>query len=257
MSAFYEERVLRVHHWTEDLFSFTATRSPAFRFENGQFAMIGLMIDGKPLVRAYSMVSANYEDSLEFFSIKVPNGPLTSRLKDIREGDTLLVGRKATGTLVADNLLPGRTLYLLATGTGLAPFLSIVKDPMIYDRFERIILTHTCRWEREHAYRDYLRETLPQDEILGEMAAEKLTYYPTTTREPSEHTGRITDLIQSGRLFQDIGAAPFDIATDRVMICGGPDMVQETRSILEARGFVEGSGNAPGHYVVEKAFVEK
>ena len=257
MSAFTEERVLTVQHWTEDLFSFTATRSPSFRFENGQFAMIGLMVEGKPLLRAYSMVSANHEDHLEFFSIKVPNGPLTSRLQHIREGDTILVGRKATGTLMADNLLPGRTLYLLATGTGLAPFLSIVKDPGIYDRFERIVLTHTCRWRREHAYDEFLRRTLPEDEILGEYAREKLTYYPTTTREASEHEGRITDLIRNGRLFAEIGAAPLDVASDRVMICGGPDMVQETRALLEERGFVEGSGNAPGHYVVEKAFVEK
>jgi ferredoxin--NADP+ reductase len=257
MSAFTEERILRVHHWTDSLFTLVSTRTPSFRFENGQFAMIGLMVDGKPLLRAYSMASANYEDHLEFFSIKVENGPLTSRLRHVQEGDTLLVGRKATGTLLLDYLHPGRTLYLLATGTGLAPFLSLIKDPQAYERFDRVVLTHTCRWAKEHAYREFIEEILPADENFGEMVGGKLTYYPTTTREPSRHEGRITDLIRDGRFFRDIGAEPFDPANDRVMVCGGPDMLQECRTLLEERGFQEGSGTGPGHYVIEKAFVER
>ncbi len=257
MSAFTQERILRVHHWTDDLFTLVTTRTPTFRFENGQFVMIGLMVEGKPLLRAYSMVSANYEEQLEFFSIKVPNGPLTSRLRHVKEGDELLVGRKATGTLVQNFLLPGRALYMLSTGTGLAPFMSVIKDPEVYERFERVVLTHTTRRVAEHAYDDFILKALPEHELLGEMVREKLTYYPTTTREPSEHQGRITDLIRSGKFFQDIGAAPFDPANDRVMICGSPDMLAETRAIVEGLGFEEGSSGKPGHYVIEKAFVEK
>ncbi len=257
MSNLLRERVLRVHHWTDTLFSFQTTRDPSFRFENGQFTMIGLEVEGKPLLRAYSMASANYEDTLEFFSIKVPNGPLTSRLQHLKEGDAVIVSRKATGTLLADNLLPGKTLYLLSTGTGLAPFMSIIKDPEVYERYERIVLTHTCRTVGELAYQNLITETLPENEFFGEGVREKLVYYPTVTREPFRTQGRITDLIRSGKLFDDIGAKPLDIESDRVMICGSPEMLADTVNLLEERGFTEGSSGQPGHYVVEKAFVER
>lgn len=257
MSNLLTERVLRVHHWTDTLFSFQTTRDQSFRFENGQFTMIGLEVEGRPLLRAYSMASANYEDTLEFFSIKVPNGPLTSRLQHLKEGDPIIISRKATGTLLVDHLLPGKTLYLLSTGTGLAPFMSIIKDPEVYERYERVVLTHTCRTVGELAYQDLIGQALPENEFFGEVVREKLVYYPTVTREPFRTQGRITDLIRSGKLFDDIGAKPFDIESDRVMICGSPEMLADTVNLLEERGFVEGSGNEPGHYVVEKAFVER
>jgi len=257
MSAFYRERVLSVRHWTDTLFSFTATRDSGFRFQNGQFAMIGLEVEGRPLLRAYSMASANHEDELEFFSIKVADGPLTSRLQKIREGDTILVGRKATGTLVADNLIPGERLLLLSTGTGLAPFASLIKDPDVYDRFETIVLVHGCRQVSELAYGEELVARLRDDELFGPLLGDKLVYYPTVTREPFRNRGRITDLITSKQLFNDIGLPPLDIGTDRIMMCGSPAMLEELRQMFEARGFAEGSNNTPGHFVIEKAFVER
>jgi len=257
MSNLINERVLKVHHWTDNLFSFQTTRDPSFRFENGQFTMIGLEVNGRPLLRAYSMVSANYEDTLEFFSIKVPDGPLTSRLQHLKEGDTLIVNRKATGTLLVDNLLPGRNLYMLSTGTGLAPFMSIIKDPTVYEQYDRVVLTHTCRRVDELAYQELIREALPQNEFFGEAVAAKLTYYPTVTREEFPTQGRITDLIQSGKLFDDIGLKPFDKEVDRVMLCGSPQMLTDTQKILEDRGFHMGHNGEPGHFVIEKAFVEK
>jgi ferredoxin/flavodoxin---NADP+ reductase len=257
MSAFYREKVLSVRHWSDMLFSFTATRDTGFRFQNGQFAMIGLEIDGRPLMRAYSMASANHEDALEFFSIKVADGPLTSRLQKIREGDTILVGRKATGTLIADNLIPGNRLLLLSTGTGLAPFASLIKDPDVYDRFESIVLVHGCRQVSELAYGEELVAKLRDDELFGPLLSEKLIYYPTVTREPFRNRGRITDLITSEHLFNDIGQWPLDIANDRIMMCGSPAMLEELRQMFDARGFVEGSHSEPGHYVIEKAFVER
>ncbi|WP_142848898.1 ferredoxin--NADP reductase [Telmatospirillum sp. J64-1] len=257
MSNLREERVLSVHHWTDTLFSFTATRDPSFRFQNGQFAMIGLQVEDRPIMRAYSMVSANYEETLEFFSIKVPNGPLTSRLQHLKEGDTILVGRKATGTLVQDSLLPGRTLYLLSTGTGLAPFMSIIKDPDVYERFERIVLTHTCRYVSELAYSDFITKELPNNEFFGDAVKEKLVYYPTVTREDFRNQGRITDLISNGKIFQDLGLPELDREHDRVMLCGSPAMLADTRALLEEKGFEEGSHNKPGHFVIEKAFVEQ
>ncbi|HYC04057.1 MAG TPA: ferredoxin--NADP reductase [Azospirillaceae bacterium] len=257
MSAYADCEVLSVHHWTDTLFTFTMRRDPTFRFENGHFAMIGLMVEGKPLVRAYSMVSANYEEHLEFLSIKVQDGPLTSRLQHIKPGDKVLLGRKATGTLVQDSLLPGKTLYLFSTGTGLAPFMSIIKDPAVYERYEKVVLTHTVRWERELAYRDYITRILPEDEFIGEAVAAKLVYYPTVTREPFRTQGRITELIRSGQLFRDVGTQPLNPEVDRAMICGGPDMLAETVALLEEHGFRQGSANEPGHYVIEKAFVEK
>lgn len=257
MSAFHHAAVLSVHHWTDTLFSFTCTRDPSFRFQNGQFAMIGLMVDGRPLLRAYSMVSPNWQETLEFLSIKVPDGPLTSRLRHIKAGDTVLVGRKPTGTLLLDNLLPGARLYLLATGTGLAPFMATIRDPETYARFERVILCHTCRIPEEHAYAKLIAHELPAHELVGEDIAAKLTYYPTATRATFRNPGRITDLIRNGTLFTAIGAPPLDPAHDRLMLCGNPDLLREGAQLLDDAGFREGSSSEPGGYVIEKAFVEK
>lgn len=257
MSNFDHEEVLSVHHWTDTLFSFRTTRSQSLRFVNGQFTMIGLEVEGRPLVRAYSMVSPNYDEGLEFFSIKVQNGPLTSRLQHLKVGDRILVGRKPTGTLIHDNLLPGRHLYMLGTGTGLAPFMSIIRDPDTYERFEKVVLVHGCRHVAELAYEDMIARELPQDDFLGAAVRDKLVYYPTVTREAFRNTGRITDLMQSGKLFSDIGLPPLDTADDRVMMCGSPAMIADIRALLVARGFSEGSMSEPGHYVIEKAFVEK
>jgi ferredoxin--NADP+ reductase len=257
MSNMNEERVLSVHHWTDRLFSFTTTRDPALRFSNGHFTMIGLKINGKPLLRAYSIASANYEDHLEFLSIKVEGGPLTSQLKNIQVGDSVIVGRKPTGTLVADYLLPGKRLYMLSTGTGLAPFMSIVRDPEIYEKFDQIVLVHGVRQVDELAYHDMLLEHLPKHEFLGELVTSKLRYYPTVTRESFRNTGRVTDLIESGKLFDDLGLPPFDPAVDRVMICGSSEMLRDIKHILEARGFKEGNTSTPGDFVIERAFAEK
>ncbi|HEU4775395.1 MAG TPA: ferredoxin--NADP reductase [Telluria sp.] len=257
MSNFNEETVLSVHHWTDRLFSFTTTRSQALRFSNGHFTMIGLMVDGKPLLRAYSIASANYEDHLEFLSIKVEAGPLTSRLQHIKVGDTIIVGRKPTGTLLSDYLLPGRRLYMLSTGTGLAPFMSIVRDPEIYDKFDQLVLVHGVRQVDELAYHDLLVEHLPAHEFLGDLVSSKLRYYPTVTRESYRNTGRVTELIESGKLFEDLGVPPFDPAVDRVMICGSAAMLRDLKHILEARGFKEGNTSAPGDFVIERAFAEK
>jgi ferredoxin--NADP+ reductase len=219
--------------------------------------MIGLEVDGRPLMRAYSMASANHEESLEFFSIKVADGPLTSRLQKIQEGDTILVGRKATGTLIADNLIPGKRLLLLSTGTGLAPFASLIKDPEVYDKFETIVLVHGCRQVSELAYGEQLVATLAEDELFGPLMRDQFIYYPTVTREPFRNRGRITDLITSEQLFNDIGLPPLDIETDRIMLCGSPGMLEELRQAFEQRGFLEGSHSEPGHFVIEKAFVER
>lgn len=257
MSAFNQEKVLSVHHWNDTLFSFTTTRDQSLRFKTGQFVMIGLEVDGKPLMRAYSVVSAHYADHLEFYSIKVQDGPLTSRLQHLQVGDTLLVSRKPTGSLIMDNLKPGKNLYLLSTGTGLAPFMSVIRDPEFYEAFDKIILTHGVRWKSELGYFEQITEDMPEDEHFGELVREKLIYYPTVTREDFEQQGRLTDLITSGELFDDIGLPPFDPANDRIMICGSPSMLKDLVEILEARGFVEGTSHAPGDYVIERAFVEK
>ena len=257
MSNIVEETVLEAHHWTNNLFTLKLTRNPGFRFESGQFAMIGLRVDGKPLMRAYSMVNAHYDDHLEFLSIKVPNGPLTSRLQHVKPGDSILVNTKTTGTLILDNLKPGKRLYLLATGTGMAPFLSVIKDPVAYERFDRVVLVHCCRHAQELVYQDLIKEELPQNEFFGEMARDKLMYYPTVTREAFVNTGRITDLVRSGRLFQDLGLPPIDAADDRVMICGNPNMMSELAADLEERGFVMGTNAEPGEFLIEKAFAEK
>ncbi|MBO9645070.1 ferredoxin--NADP reductase [Pseudacidovorax sp. RU35E] len=257
MSAFAEERVLTVHHWTDRLFSFTTTRDPALRFSNGHFTMIGLKVDGKPLLRAYSIVSANYEEHLEFLSIKVPDGPLTSRLQHIKVGDTIVVGRKPTGTLLIDYTLPGKRLYLFGTGTGVAPFLSVIRDPETYEKFEKVILVHGVREVNELAYHDTITQDLPHHEFLGEMVSEQLLYYPTVTREPFRNQGRITDLITSNKLTDDLGLPPLNPAEDRVMLCGSPMLLADMKLILEQRGFHEGNTTTPGDYVVERAFVEK
>jgi len=251
------ETVLSVHHWTDRLFSFTTTRDQSLRFENGQFAMIGLEIDGKPLLRAYSVASANYEEHLEFLSIKVPDGPLTSHLCKVQPGDIVLVGRKPTGTLLVDNLRPGRNLYLLATGTGLAPFMSLIKDPAVYERFDSVILAHGVRLSGELAYANHIRHELPKHEFLGEDVAAKLRYYPTVTREEYQTTGRLTDLIESGKMFSDLGIEPLDPEHDRVMICGSEAMLADLEAMLEKRGFDEGNNAQPGAYVVEKAFAQR
>ncbi|SFU98882.1 ferredoxin--NADP reductase [Pseudoduganella namucuonensis] len=257
MSNMNEERVLSVHHWTDTLFSFTTTRDPALRFSNGHFTMIGLRVDGKPLLRAYSIASANYEDHLEFFSIKVPGGPLTSRLQHLQVGDTVIVGRKPTGTLVSDYLLPGKRLYMLSTGTGLAPFMSIVRDPEIYEKFDQLILVHGVRQVDELAYHDLLVEHLPNHEFLGDLVTSKLRYYPTVTREEYKNMGRVTDLIESGKLFEDLGVPELNPNEDRVMICGSADMLRDLKEMLEARGFNEGNTSTPGDFVIERAFAEK
>lgn len=257
MKSFNEETVLSVHHWNDTLFSFKTTRDAGFRFRNGEFTMVGLEVEGRPLLRAYSMASANHEETLEFFSIKVPDGPLTSRLQHLKQGQSVLVGKKPTGTLVTDNLLPGKHLYLLGTGTGLAPFLSLIKDPSIYDAFEKIVLVHGVRFIKDLAYQDYITAILPDDEYLGEMAREQLIYYPTVTREPYAHNGRITALMESGKLFEDIGLPPIDPTSDRAILCGGPGMLEDTRAFFETRGFEEGTRSNLGSFLIEKAFVEK
>ncbi|PSB92107.1 ferredoxin--NADP reductase [Candidatus Pandoraea novymonadis] len=250
-----QQKVLEVHHWTDTLFSFKTTRDSSFRYVNGQFTMIGLEIEGKPVLRAYSMVSANYEETLEFLSIKVEHGLLTSRLRHLKPGDSVIIGRKATGTLIVDNLLPGKNLYLLSTGTGLAPFMSIIRDPEIYECYEKIILTHTCRFVDELAYRNLITEDLSEDEYLGEFVRNKLIYYPTITREDFKNQGRITELIQTNKFFVDIDLPPFSKEDDRIMICGSPEMLKEMSILLEKNAFIEGHNHTPGHYLVERAFV--
>jgi ferredoxin--NADP+ reductase len=258
MSAFNTETVLSVHHWNDTLFSFTTTRDAALRFHNGHFVMIGLNVEGKPLMRAYSIASANYEEELEFLSIKVPNGPLTSRLQHLKVGDAILVGRKPVGTLVIDDLLPGENLYLFATGTGLAPFMSIIKDPATYERFQKIVLVHGVRLVSELAYAEFIETVLPQNEYFGSEIQAKLIYYPTVTREPFRHQGRLTELIECGKLCADIGLPPLDPARDRAMLCGSPAMLSDMCALLDARGFVVSPRTGePGQYVIERAFVEK
>lgn len=257
MSNLTQQQVLSVHHWTDTLFSFTTTRDPSFRFENGQFAMIGLEIDGKPLLRAYSVVSPNYEDNLEFLSIKVPDGPLTSRLQHLAVGDRIVVGRKATGTLLLGNVRPGRNLYLFSTGTGLAPFMSLIRDPETFERYERVVLVHGCRQTDELAYKEQITSEFPANEYFGELLSEKLIYYPTVTREPFRNRGRITDLIRSGALFSDIALPAINAEYDRAMLCGSPAFIADMRDILEGLGMSEGNNAMPGAYVVEKAFAER
>ena len=257
MSAFLEEKVLSVHHWTDRLFSFTTTRDQALRFSNGHFTMIGLRGEnGKPLLRAYSIASANYEEHLEFLSIKVQDGPLTSRLQHIQVGDTIVVGRKPTGTLLIDYLTPAKRLYLIGTGTGWSPFMSIIRDPETYERFEQVILLHGVREVKELAYHDYITQELPQNEFLGEMVNKQLMYYPTVTREAFVHQGRVTELLEDGQISTESSLPELNPAEDRVMICGSPEMLRDLKALCERKGFVEGNTSTPGQYVIERAFVE-
>ena len=258
MSNLATERVLSVHHWNESLFSFRTTRDRGLRFENGQFVMIGLETESRPLIRAYSIASPNYEEHLEFFSIKVPDGPLTSRLQHLQPGDPIVVSRKPTGTLVLRDLRPGRNLYLLSTGTGLAPFMSVIQDPETYERFEKVVLLHGVRWTSELAYSEFIEQTLPANEFIGDAVREQLVYYPTVTREAFRNTGRITEVIPSGKLFTDTGLPAIDPALDRAMICGSPAMLDDCCKMLDSMGFeISPRTGETGDYVIERAFVEK
>ncbi len=255
MAKLVKQRVTSVKHWNDTLFSFTTTRNGSFRFENGHFVMVGLEVDNKPLMRAYSIVSSNYEDHLEFFSIKVANGPLTSRLAKISVDDEIMLSEKPTGTLIQEHLSAGRNLYLISTGTGLAPFLSIIKNPQLYDRFDKIILTHGTRLVSELAYRDVITNELPNNEFFGEQVQKQLLYYPTVTREDFRNQGRVTDLLASGKLADDLGLAPIDPVYDRFMVCGSPAMLSDVCDILKAKGFSESRNGYLGEYVIERAFV--
>ena len=256
-SALFAEPVLWVRHWNEHLFSFAVSRPPSFRFRSGEFVMIGLPAEGKPLLRAYSIASPAHADELEFLSIKVPDGPLTARLQLIQPGDDVWLGRKSTGTLVADALLPGKRLFLLATGTGLAPFLSIVRDPEISERFEQVIVVHSVRRVSDLAYRDMLGAKLADDPLVAEFAATRFTYVPTVTREEFPTRARITSLLREGTLFSIGAPGPATLSPehDRAMLCGSMDMIKALSAIFEERGFAEGSNAQPGHYVIERAFV--
>ncbi|WP_299727676.1 ferredoxin--NADP reductase [uncultured Endozoicomonas sp.] len=258
MSAFNEETVLTVKHWNDTLFSFTTSRDPSLRFHNGHFVMIGLKVDGKPLMRAYSIASANYEEHLEFLSIKVSDGALTSRLQHLQPGDNILVSRKPVGTLVVGDLTPAQNLFLFSTGTGLAPFLSIIRDPETYERFEKVILVHGVRYVSELAYQDFIEGELPNHEYLGDEIREKLIYYPTVTRELFKNTGRITDLINSGQLCNDLDLPPLNPKTDKAMICGSQHMLNDLSVILDNLGFKASTHTGDvADYVIERAFVEK
>ena len=253
-SGLLTERVLEIDHYTDKLFSFKTTRSSSFRFASGQFAMMGLMVDGKPLLRAYSITSGYYDDHLEFFSIKVPDGPLTSRLQHIKPGDEILVNPKATGTLLLGNLKPGKRLILMATGTGFAPFASILRDPETYELFDTVVVAYGCREVAELEYATQTVVALHDHELLGPMIGGKLHYCASVTREAFHRQGRITGLIASGKLFADLNQLPLDGASDRVMICGNPGMTKDLRKMLMDRGFAEGNSNNPAEFVIEKAF---
>ena len=256
MAAVASARVTWVHHWNDRLFSFATERDPAFRFESGHFTMVGIEVDDKPALRAYSIASAHYEDHLEFLSIKVPDGELTSRLQHIQAGDRVLLGKKPVGSLVLTDLHPGRNLFLFATGTGLAPFMAIVRDPDAYERYEHVVLVHGVRQVSDLAYRDYLTRDLPEHPYLGELVREQFLYYPTVTREPFEHQGRITELLESGRLTDDLGLPPLDPTRDRAMICGSIAMLNDLSALLDERGFaVSPNQGTAGDYVIERAFV--
>jgi ferredoxin/flavodoxin---NADP+ reductase len=262
MSAFNTEKILSVHHWNDTLFSFKCTRDPALRFHNGHFVMIGLPINGKPLLRAYSIASPNYAEHLEFLSIKVQDGPLTQHLQHLKVGDELIVSKKPVGTLVIDDLKPAKNLYLLGTGTGLAPFMSIIQDPDTYDRFDKVIVVHGVRLVSELAYADFI-QNLGQDEMLGEIIGDKLLYYPTVTREPFRNQGRLTEGFSTdgktpGKIETTLNLSALNPANDRVMVCGSPAMLTDTCNMLDALGFVASKHTGDvADYVIERAFVEK
>lgn len=254
--ALLKEKITSIHHWTNKTFSFKTTRSMGFRFKNGEFAMIGLEINGKPLLRAYSVVSPNHEDHLEFLSIKVPNGPLTSKLQHIKVNDYILINSKPTGTLVCDYLLPGRNLYLFSTGTGLAPFMSIIRDPETYEKFDKVVLTHTVRTPEELAYKDFLNN-LNEDEVYSGITNGNFIYFNSVTRDDWERKGRITEWIRQNKLWAHIGLDKFEPSNDRVMICGSESMTFDLKKIFEELGSQEGSTKVQGGFVIEKAFAEK
>ena len=256
MPELQTETVIDVHHWSDDLFTIKTTRDPSMRFRNGEFAMMGIEVDGRPLLRAYSMASSSYEDHLEFYSIKVQDGPLTSRLQHIKVGDELLISKKPTGTLLMDHLRPGKHLYLLSTGTGLAPFLSIIKDPEVYEAFEQVILVHGCRYINELTYQKLITEELKENEYFGDQVSNKLIYYPAVTREPFRNYGRITTLLENGKLLADIGLPPLNVEDDRFMLCGSPSMLKDLSAILDGLGFQETRRDEYREYVIERAFVE-
>jgi ferredoxin--NADP+ reductase len=250
------QTITKVTHYTDRLFSFRVTRPQSLRFRSGEFVMIGLIGDnGKPLLRAYSIASPSWDDELEFYSIKVPDGPLTSKLQNIKVGDDIILKTKPVGTLVVDALIPGKRLFMLSTGTGFAPFASLTRDPEVYEKFDEIIVTHTCRDVAELDYSKQLTQGLANDPLIGEMVEGKLKYYPTTTRELSQYQGRITNLIESGKIFDDLGIDELNPETDRVMLCGSMDFNTDVRKILEDRGFEEGANSKPATFVLEKAFV--
>ncbi len=255
MGAFSEETVKSVRHYTDRLFSFRVTRPQSLRFRSGEFVMIGLKVNDKPLLRAYSIASPSWDEELEFFSIKVPDGPLTSKLQHISEGDTLLLGTKPVGTLVLDALLPGKRLYLLSTGTGIAPFASVIRDPETYERYDQVILTHTCREVAELTYGKELVDAVRGDPLVGEFIGDKLVYYPSVTREEFERKGRITNLLKDGTLYQELGIPALSPETDRVMICGSMEMLEDCKQLCEDAGLTEGSNARPAEFVIEKAFV--
>lgn len=257
MVQVHTETVTDVYHWSDRLFTIKTTRDPALRFRNGEFTMVGIEVEGKPLLRAYSMASANYEDYLEFYSIKVQDGPLTSRLQHIQPGDKVFVSKKPTGSLLWDHMRPGKHLWLLSTGTGLAPFLSIIKDPEVYDNFEKVILVHGCRYINELTYEELITHQLRDNEYFGDSVRAKLIYYPAVTREPFKNYGRITTLLESGKLMEDTGMPPLSIDNDRFMLCGSPSMLKSLTEILDGMGFSETRKSDFREYVVERAFVER
>ncbi|MEA3534732.1 ferredoxin--NADP reductase [Rhizobium sp. CC-YZS058] len=251
----FVETVTSVTHYTDRLFRFRMSRPDGFRFRSGEFAMIGLMVEGKPIYRAYSIASPAWDEELEFFSIKVPDGPLTSHLQRIKPGDQVLMRKKPTGTLVLDALTPGKRLYMFSTGTGIAPFASLIRDPETYEKFDEVILTHTTRDVAELKYGFDLVEEIKAHEFLPEIVGDKLRHYATVTREDFPFRGRITDLIRNGKLFADLGVPAFDPAIDRGMICGSTEMLKDTKTLLEEAGLNEGANNKPGEFVIERAFV--
>ncbi len=257
MTEVHREKVIDVHHWSDTLFTIKTTRDRSLRFRNGEFDMMGMEVVGRPLMRAYSMASSQYEDHLEFYSIKVQHGDLTSRLQHIKEGDHLLVSKKPTGTLLWDRLKPGKRLYLLSTGTGLAPFLSIIKDPEVYGNFEKVILVHGCRYINELTYQRLITHELMHNEYFGNSVKEKLIYYPAVTREPFKNYGRITSLLETGKLIEDVGTPALNVEDDRFMLCGSPSMLKSLTAILIDLGFSETRRNDLGEYVIERAFIEK
>lgn len=251
----YRETVMSVRHYTDRLFYFCITRPKAFRFRSGEFVMLGLMVNGKHVSRAYSMASPCWDDKLEFFSIKVENGLLTSHLQNVQSGDIILLNKKSTGTLVLDALIPGKRLYLFSTGTGIAPFMSLIRDTETYEKFSEVIVTHTCRYVSELKYGLDVVEDIYQNEMLNKLVGKKLKYYTTVTQENYLYKGRITDQILSGEFYRNIGISPLDPNSDRVMICGSPSMISAMKSFLITKSFVEGSNSRPGTFVIERAFV--